>query len=75
MATKEERIEQIRQHPDGTIFVVRAPNDQYWKQGDRGYTEELSEARVFSKEEIICKLRTNGLMDKAIEVFISKQKI
>ena len=72
---KDARIEKIKQHPDGTIFVVRAPNDQYWKQADRGYTEDLSEARVFSKEEIIDKLTHNGLMDKTIEVFISKQTI
>lgn len=73
--TKEARIAKIQEYPEGTIFVVRAPNDQYWKQNDRGYTEEISEARVFSKQEIITKLRTNGLMDKTIELFISKETV
>jgi hypothetical protein len=75
MATREERIQQISKHPDGTIFVVKSQNGLYWKQDDHGYSEDISEARVFSKQDIMSRLASNGLMDKTIESFISKEQI
>lgn len=72
---KTERITIIKGIPDGSLFLVRAPNQMFWKKDDRGYTEDITEARQWTKEEIIQRLQANGLMDKTIEIFTPQQSI
>jgi hypothetical protein len=75
MATREDRIAKVKDQPNDSLFLIRRQDGQMWKHNDRGYTDYVMEAKMFSKEQIITKLEANGLMDKTIETFISKQII
>lgn len=72
---KKDRINKIQEAPPGSIFIVRAPNGLFWKIRDRGYTEDIQEARKWTKEEIIEKLEANGFMDKHIDVYTPTDSI
>ena len=65
---KQERIALIEAKPDTTIFVV-TKNGLYWVIRNCGYSEKISEARQFTKAEILDLLGNNGLMDKEIIPF------
>lgn len=72
---KDERIQKIKACPPDTMFVVRAPNDDFWRYDNNGYTESIELAKKFPRKEIIERLENNGLMDKTIEIYTASEKI
>lgn len=72
---KDERIQKIKACPPDTIFVVRVPNDMFWKWDDYGYSEHIDEAKKFTRNEILDRLNMNELMDKTIEIYTPTERI
>ncbi len=71
MMEKSERIAVIEQQADGAIFFVKK-SGQYWTKNNLGYTEDVNDAKIFRKAEIIHRLKNNGLIGK--EIVLCEQK-
>lgn len=65
---KEKRIEAIQTYPDDCLFLVKR-GPLYWERNNIGYTSDITQARVWHRSEILEKLESNGLINKAIAVY------